>query len=149
MKTVKDLLRVKGYDIWSIAPDATVYEALQLMAAKNIGAVLVMNADDLVGIMSERDYARKVVLKGKSSKDTPVREIMTDRVICVRADQTAEECMAVMTNKRVRHLPVLEGDELIGVISIGDVVKAIISDQEFMIEQLETYITGSPLRKRT
>jgi len=146
MRTVRDLLRGKGYDVWSIGPEASVYEALKLMAEKNIGAVLVMDAGNLVGIMSERDYARKVILKGKSSKDTPVREIMTEKVLCVRPDQTTEECMALMTNKRVRHLPVIEGDRVIGVISIGDVVKAIISDQEFMIEQLANYITGSPTR---
>ncbi len=149
MKTVKDLLRSKGYDIWSIGPDATVYEALQLMANKNVGALLVLDAGNLVGIMSERDYARKVVLKGKSSKDTPVREIMTEKVLCVRTDQTAEECMALMTSKHIRHLPVLEGNRLVGVISIGDVVRAIIEHQEFVIEQLENYIAGSPTRRPT
>ena len=143
MKTVRDLLRVKGHDIWSIAPGAAVYEALQLMAEENIGAVLVMDASNLVGIMSERDYARKVILKGRFSRDTPVREIMTERVVCVRTDQTLEDCMALMTGKHVRHLPALEGNRLVGMISIGDVVKAIISDQEFLIEQLGNYITGS------
>lgn len=147
MKIVKDLLRTKGFDIWSVAPETKVFEALQLMAEKNLGAVLVLDAGNLVGIMSERDYARKVILKGKSSKDTPVREIMTERVIYVRTDMTVAECMALMTDKRIRHLPVLENDRLIGVISIGDVVKSIISDQEFMIEQLENYITGTPLRR--
>ena len=148
MKTVKELLQAKGYDVWTIAPDASVYDALRLMADKNVGAVLVIDGGNLVGILSERDYARKVILEGKSSKHTPVREIMTEKVLCVRTDQTAEECMALMTNKRVRHLPVLEGDCLVGVISIGDVVKAIISEQEFMIEQLENYITGSAFRPR-
>lgn len=148
MKTVRELLQVKGYDIWSVAPDTSVYHALELMADKNIGAVLVMDSGNLVGILSERDYARKVILKGKSSKDTPVREIMTHDVICVRHDQSNEECMALMTNKRVRHLPVLEHGRLIGIISIGDVVKAIISEQEFMIEQLENYITGSVMTRR-
>jgi CBS domain-containing protein len=143
VKTVKDLLQAKGYDIWSIAPDTSVYDALKLMANKNIGAVLVIDASNLVGILSERDYARKIILKEKTSKDTLVREIMTEKVLYVRADRTIEECMALMTNKRVRHLPVLEGDRLIGIISIGDVVKAIISEQEFMIEQLQNYITGS------
>ena len=143
MKTVKELLRVKGYQVWSIGPDATVYEALTLMAEKDVGALLVLDsAGHLVGVLSERDYARKIVLKGKTSRETPVREIMTEKVVWVRPDQTIEECMALMTNKRIRHLPVLEGGRLLGVISIGDVVKDIISEQEFMIEQLENYITG-------
>ena len=142
MKTVKDLLKAKGYDIWAVAPDDSVYDALKLMADKNTGAVLVIQDDNLVGILSERDYARRVIFKGKLPEDTPSWEIMTEKVLCVHPDQTVEECMALMTDKRVRHLPVLEGDQLIGVISIGDVVKAIISEREFMIEQLETYITG-------
>lgn len=142
MKTVKELLKAKGYDIWAVAPEASVYDALKLMADKNTGAVLVIEDDCLVGILSERDYARKVIFKGKLPEDTPVWEIMTEKVLCVRPDQTVEECMALMTNKRVRHLPVLEGDQLIGVISIGDVVKAIISEREFMIGQLENYIMG-------
>ena len=143
MKTVKELLRGKGYQVWSIGPDATVYEALTLMAEKDVGALLVLDsAGHLVGVLSERDYARKIVLKGKTSRETPVREIMTEKVVWVRPDQTIEECMALMTNKRIRHLPVLEGGRLLGVISIGDVVKDIISEQEFMIEQLENYITG-------
>ncbi len=150
MKTVKELLKVKGYDIWAVAPDASVYDALKLMADKNIGAVLVIDASNasagsagvLVGILSERDYARRVILKGRLPKETPAWEIMTEKVLCVHPNQTVEECMALMTDKRVRHLPVLEGDQLIGVISIGDVVKAIISEREFMIEQLEIYITG-------
>jgi CBS domain-containing protein len=142
MKTVRELLQDKGYDIWSVAPDDSVYDALKLMADKNVGAVLVAEAGNLVGILSERDYARKVILKGKTSKDTPVREIMTEKVVYVRPDQTSDECMAVMTDKRVRHLPVIENGQLIGIISIGDVVKEIISHQEFMLEQLENYITG-------
>ena len=142
MTTVADILRTKGHDIWTVAPGATVYEALEVMADKNIGAVLVIDHGKLVGIMSERDYARKVILRGKASKDTPVREIMTGRVAYVHPDRTAEECMALMTNMRIRHLPVLEGERLVGIISIGDVVKAIISDQGFVIEQLEHYITG-------
>ena len=129
MSTVKETLRTKGPEVWSMAPDATVYDALKLMADKNVGAVLVMEANRLVGILSERDYARKVILHGKSSKDTSVREIMTQRVVYVRPEQTTEECMALMTDKRVRHLPVLEDDQVIGVISIGDVVKSIISEQ--------------------
>lgn len=144
MKTVRHLLQAKGYDIWSIAPEVSVFEALKLMADRNVGAVLVIDArGDLVGIFSERDYARKVVLKGKTSRDTPVRDIMTEKVVCVRADQSIEECMALMTGKRIRHLPVLDGGDLVGVISIGDVVKAVISEQEFMIEQLANYITGT------
>jgi CBS domain-containing protein len=143
MSTVREILRDKGCDVWSIAPDATVYEALQRMADKNIGAMLVFDACNLVGILSERDYARKVILHGKSSRDTLVREIMTERVVYVRPEQTAEECMALMTEKRVRHLPVLEGDRVVGVVSIGDVVKSIISEQEFMIDQLERYISGT------
>ena len=143
MKTVQELLRNKGYHIWSIGPDATVYEALTLMAEKDVGALLVLdNAGQLVGILSERDYARKIVLKGKTSRETPVREIMTEKVVWVRPDQTIEECMALMTNKHIRHLPVMEEGRLLGVISIGDVVKDIISEQEFVIEQLENYITG-------
>ena len=146
MSTVKEILRTKGPEVWSMAPDATVYDALALMADKNVGAVLVMDANHLVGILSERDYARKVILHGKSSKDTSVREIMTQRVVYVRPEQTTEECMALMTDKRVRHLPVLEDDQVIGVISIGDVVKSIISEQGFIIEQLERYISGTAYR---
>ena len=143
MSTVRVILRSKGPEVWSMGPDATVYDALKLMADKNVGAVLVMDANRLVGILSERDYARKVILVSKSSKNTPVREIMTQRVVYVRPEQTAEECMALMTDKRVRHLPVLEDDQVIGVISIGDVVKSIISEQGFIIEQLERYISGT------
>lgn len=142
MKTVSQLLQQKGYNIWSIAPDVTVYDALELMADKNIGAVLVMDGENLVGILSERDYARKVILKARFSRDTLVREIMTEKVVCVRPDQSVEECMALMTAKRIRHLPVTEGSKVIGVISIGDAVKAVISEQEFIIEQLENYISG-------
>jgi len=142
MITVRQLLRGKGRDVWHIAPDALVYDALKLMADKEVGALLVLEGADLMGIISERDYARKVILKEKSSMDTPVREIMTQRVITVSPEQTIRECMALMTDKHIRHLPVLENNQLIGVISIGDVVKAIISQQEFMIEQLERYIEG-------
>jgi CBS domain-containing protein len=143
METARDILRVKGYNVWSVAPDTTVLEALELMAAKNVGAVLVLEDDRLVGIMSERDYARKVILLGKTSKDTRVSEIMTSRVLYVSADQTIQECLALMTEKRIRHLPVMEGDRVIGVVSIGDVGRAIIADQQFMLDQLEHYITGS------
>jgi CBS domain-containing protein len=143
MKTVRELLRNKGYHVYSIGPDATVYEALTLMAEKDVGALLVLDsAGQLVGILSERDYARKIVLKGKTSRETPVREIMTEKVLWVRPDQTIEECMALMTNKHIRHLPVMEEGRLLGVVSIGDVVKDIISEQEFVIAQLENYITG-------
>ena len=142
MKTVRELLQAKGYDIWSIAPDETVYEALELMAEKNVGALMVIDADKLVGILSERDYARKVILKGRFSRETPVREIMTERVTYACPDDTIEECMALMAEMRLRHLPVFEGGRLIGVVSIGDVGKAIISDQKFVIEQL----TGRTLR---
>jgi CBS domain-containing protein len=143
METVRSILQRKGRDVWSVAPGATVFEALELMAAKNIGAVLVLDGGRLLGIMSERDYARKVILLGKTSKDTPVSEIMTSRVVYISADLTIQECMALMTEKRIRHLPVLEGDQVIGVVTIGDVGRAIISDQQYMLEQLEHYITGS------
>jgi signal-transduction protein with cAMP-binding, CBS, and nucleotidyltransferase domain len=148
MSTVRDILRSKGHDVWSIGCDMTVYDALKLMADKNIGAVLVMDAGRLEGIISERDYARKVILKGKSAEDTSVGEIMTRRVVYVYPEQKTEECMALMTDKRVRHLPVLEDEQVIGVVSIGDVVKSIISQQEFLIEQLEHYITGAPYQSR-
>lgn len=142
MKTVRDILREKGYDVWSVAADATVYEALRVMAEKNIGAVLVLEQGKLAGILSERDYARKVILQGRSSLSTPVKEIMTQQVFYVRPDQTIEECMALMTDRRIRHLPVLEDNRLIGVISIGDVVKAIVLEQKVTIQQYENYILG-------
>ena len=143
MVVVRQVLQTKGYAIWSISPDASVYDALKLMADKEIGALLVLNGQKLVGIISERDYARKVILKGKSSIDTPVKEIMVKEVISVHPEQPIEECMALMTEKHVRHLPVCEDDRLLGIVSIGDIVKAIISQQEFMIEQLERYIEGA------
>jgi CBS domain-containing protein len=143
MTTVSQLLQAKGSDVWSVMPGTSVYDALALMAEKNIGALLVLDGDELAGIFSERDYARKVVLRGKSSKDTPVSQIMTSKVVCVRPDQSIEECMALMTDKRIRHLPVLEDNRVTGVISVGDVVKAVISEQSFIIEQLENYITGA------
>jgi len=142
MKTVTQLLRAKGHDVLSVSPETSVFEALEVMAERNVGALLVLEENRLVGIFSERDYARKVILKGKASKDTPVREIMTSHVLYVRPEQTVDECMALMTDKHVRHLPVLEEDRLVGVISIGDVVKSIIAEQEFIIEQLQNYITG-------
>jgi CBS domain-containing protein len=140
MKTVRDLLTGKGEAVYSVPPSATVYDALGVMAEKGIGAVLVVDGDRLVGILSERDYARQVVLKGKASKDTPVRDIMTPNVICVSPDRTMEECMAIMTDRRCRHLPVLVEGKVRGILSIGDVVKAVISEKQFEIEQLTSYI---------
>jgi signal-transduction protein with cAMP-binding, CBS, and nucleotidyltransferase domain len=142
MQTVRDLLGKKGGQLWAVSPNSSVYDALQLMADKNIGAVLVCEGTRLLGILSERDYARQVILKGKTSKDTPVREIMTTRVVCVAPERTIEDCMALMTDKRIRHLPVLADGKLIGVLSIGDVVKALISEKQFLIEQLESYISS-------
>ena len=143
MQTVKQLLDAKGHQIWSIAPDATVFDAIHRMAEKEVGALLVMEGTTLVGIISERDYARKVILQGKASQATCVREIMTDQVICTHLDQRVEECMALMTEKRIRHLPVLGGEsEVVGIISIGDLVKSIIAEQQFVIAQLEHYISG-------
>lgn len=142
MMTVRQLLERKGSDIWSIKPDSSVYEAIEMMADKGIGALLVVKDDELVGIVSERDYARKVILKGRSSKGTPVKDIMTKRVLFVPPDRSLDECMALMSEKRIRHLPVMEDERLIGVFSSGDVIKAIISEQEYIIEQLESYIKG-------
>lgn len=142
MKIVKHILKEKGQRLWSVGPDTMVIEALKLMAEKEVGALLVLDGGKLVGIMSERDYARKVILKGKSSLDTPVREIMTAKVFFIRPAQTVEECMALMTDKHIRHLPVMEGDKVVGVISIGDLVKATIEEKDFLIKQLENYITG-------
>jgi CBS domain-containing protein len=140
MKTVRDLLAGKGDAVYSVTPSATVYEALGVMAERGIGAVLVLEQDRLVGILSERDYARQVVLKGKASKDTPVRDIMTTSVVYVTPERTVEECMAIMTNRRCRHLPVVVDRRVTGVLSIGDVVKALISEKQFEIEQLTSYI---------
>ena len=142
LRKIKDLLDEKGREIWSISPDSTVYDAMKLMADKEIGSLAVLEDGRLVGLISERDYARNVILKGRSSKDTPVREIMERRPVCATPDESVEESMAVMTDRRTRHLPVIEGDKLVGIISIGDLVKAIISDQEFTIEQLVNYISG-------
>jgi CBS domain-containing protein len=142
MKRVKDVLEVKGNDVWSIEPGASVYNAMKLMADKEVGALMVIEGTELVGIISERDYARKVILEGRSSRTTQVREIMTSRLVYAEPEQNIEECMVVMTERRVRHLPVIDGGRLIGVISIGDLVKSIITEQRFIIEQLERYISG-------
>ena len=143
MKTVRQMLGGKGYTVHTIGPEAPVFEALQKMADEDVGALVVVEHGEVVGLLSERDYARKVILQGKSSKETPVRDIMSRRVVCVSSQQRMDSCMALMTEKRVRHLPVLENEQLAGVISIGDVVKAIIEDQQFTIEQLEHYIRGT------
>ena len=143
MKTVKELLAAKGAMVCTVAPDATVLAALKAMAEKEIGALVVLEDGRVVGVISERDYARKVVLKGKVSKNTPVREIMA-QPLAVHPGQSVEECMAMMTNKRVRHLPVLDDGRLVGIVSIGDLVKNIISDQNFLIQNLEEYIGGAP-----
>lgn len=140
MKTVQQLLESKRHGVASVAPETSVLDALRLMAEKEIGAVLVLDGESLAGIFSERDYARKVVLQGKASKDTPVREIMTEKVVCVRPEQTIEDCMGLMTDKRIRHLPVLQNRKVIGVVSIGDVVKEMLVEKEFVIKQLESYI---------
>lgn len=142
MKSVRDILQSKGNRVWSITPDATVYDALKTMAEKNVGALVVLEEGQVVGIMSERDYARKVILLGKSSREIPVREIMSKTVFYVHPDQNIQDCMERMTDKRIRHLPVIDGDSLAGIVSIGDVVKEIIADQESTIRYLENYITG-------
>jgi len=142
MKKVQDVLGVKGRDVWSISATASVFDALKLMAEKEIGALVVLEGRKIVGIISERDYARKVILYGRSSPTTLVSEIMTTQVAYTQLDQNIEECMHIMTERRIRHLPVMGNDQLIGIISIGDLVKAIISEQKFMIEQLERYITS-------
>jgi CBS domain-containing protein len=142
MPTVRHVLAQKGRDVHQIHPDASVLDALRIMAKFDIGSLVVLEDGNLVGIVTERDYARKIVLKGRTSPATRVREIMSARVICARLDQAVEECMAVMTAKAVRHLPVLEDNDVVGIVSIGDMVKSIIADQKFMIEQLEHYIQG-------
>lgn len=141
MTLVRQLLSTKGSTVYAVAPDASVYDAIAIMAHRGIGALLVMEADEVLGVISERDYARKVILQDRASKSTPVREIMTTRVVSGQPDQTIEECMALMTEKRIRHLPIMEDGRLTGIISIGDLVKAIIADQQFVIEQLESYIS--------
>jgi CBS domain-containing protein len=141
--TVRDVLKRKGQDVWSITPDTTVYRAIEVMADKHIGALLVIVNEELVGIVSERDYARKVVLKGRSSKETRVEEIMTSPVISVEPQHMVDECMRIVTDNRIRHLPVTENGKVIGIVSIGDLVNWIISAQHQTIQQLQDYITGN------
>lgn len=141
MRSVRGILKAKGNSVWSVGPDDSVLDALRIMADKGVGALLVLDAGRVKGIFSERDYARKGILMGRASKDTPVKEIMTERVVYVTPSQTLEECLALMTDKRIRHLPVMDGEELMGVVSIGDLVKGIIDHQKFLIEQLEYYVS--------
>ncbi|HSB49346.1 MAG TPA: CBS domain-containing protein [Burkholderiales bacterium] len=140
MKTLKQLLDAKGREVHTVAPEARVFDALKLMADKSVGALIVMEGGRIAGVISERDYARKVILHGGSIHELPVRDIMTSKVITVHPDQTVEECMALMTERRIRHLPVTEGERLIGVLSIGDLVKEVIAEQQQTIRQLESYI---------
>jgi len=142
MNTIQELLNNKGSEIFSVQIDAPVIEALHLLAEKSIGALIVLEGERLAGILSERDYARRVILQGRTSSDTKVKEIMTSHVVCARPDQKIEECLAIMSEKRVRHLPILENKQLAGMVSIGDLVKAIIAEQKFQIEQMEHYISG-------
>ncbi len=142
--TINEILGTKGTSVWSVSPNANVYDAIELMAAKNIGALLVTENEKLVGIMSERDYTRKVALKGKSSKQTPVREILSGKIVSVGPSQTVEDCMRLMTDHHIRHLPVLDGEKILGIVSIGDLVNWTISAQHATINQLQTYISGVP-----
>ncbi len=142
MKTVRHILDAKGSDVFSVAPSDTVYDAVRHMADKGVGALIVLDSDKLVGIVTERDYARKLVLEGKSSRDTSVADVMTRKVLCVTPERTVDECMALMTDKRARHLPVLDHKRVVGVVSIGDLVKAVISEQQILIDQLQHYIAG-------
>ncbi|HEY0309841.1 MAG TPA: CBS domain-containing protein [Luteimonas sp.] len=142
MRSVRQLLEAKAPEVFAIGPDDPVVDAIRLMADKRIGALLVMQGGKLVGIVSERDYARKVVLQGKSSRDTPVRDIMTAEVMTVGLDDTAEHCMQLVTNRRIRHLPVMDGGHVLGVVSIGDLVRAVIEDQQVELDQLQRYIAG-------
>src|SRR5262249_39436384 len=143
MTAIRQILDHKGHQVWSVHPDDTVYDAIEMMADKDVGALVVLDASKIVGIVTERDYARNVFLKGRASPQTLVGEIMARDVICVEPDKSIEDCMAIMTAKRVRHLPVIGGGELLGIVSIGDLVKSIISEREFVIEQLEHYIRGA------
>jgi CBS domain-containing protein len=142
MRLVSQILQSKGHDVWFVGPQTTVFDAVKLMSEKGVGALLVMENKKMVGIITERDYARKVILAGKSSRQTPVKGIMTKRVLWVAPERTVEECMALMTDKRVRHLPVVDNTRVVGMVSIGDLVKAIIAEQQIIIDQLQNYITG-------
>jgi len=142
MRTVRHLLEAKAPEVFAIGPNAPVLDAIKLMADKRIGALLVMDAGRLVGIVSERDYARKVVLQGRSSKATPVRDIMTAEVMTVGLNDSADRCMQLVTDRRIRHLPVLDGDAVLGVVSIGDLVKAVIEDEQLELDQLQRYIAS-------
>jgi CBS domain-containing protein len=148
VRNVRDILREKGAAVYSISPDATVYDALKLMAEKNVGALVVFDQDRIVGMISERDYARKIVLRNKFSRETKVKEIMTAEIIIVTPAVDLEQCMRLMTERRLRHLPVVEKDRMVGIISIGDIVKGIIEHQEFIIGQLESYIKGLPVKRQ-
>ena len=142
MKTANDILESKGHEIWSVRPDDTVFDAVKQMADKEAGSLLVMDGDQLVGIVTERDYARKIILEGKSSRETTVSEVMTRKVLCATPERTVDECMALMTDSRTRHLPVVDHKRVVGVVSIGDLVKAMISEQQMLIDQLQHYISG-------
>jgi len=141
---IREILSHKGSTVWSVTPDSTVLEAIQMMADKNVGALLVTKEGRLLGVLSERDYTRKIVLKGRSSKDTPVRDILSGHVVSASPDHTVDDCLRLMTEHRIRHLPVMDGAKILGVISIGDLVNCVISAQSSTIQQLETYITGYP-----
>ena len=142
MKSVKDILDSKGHDVCSVHADSSVFNAVKMMAEKSVGSLLVMDGDRLIGIVTERDYARKIILEGKSSRESTVAEVMTRKVLCVAPERTIDECMALMTDKRARHLPVVDHKRVIGVVSIGDLVKAMISEQQILIDQLQHYISG-------
>lgn len=141
-RTLADLLEKKGKAIFSIAPDATVFDAIKIMAERGVGALLVTEGEKLVGVLSERDYARRVILEGRASRETPVREIMTSRVVYGRPEQSVDDAMAIMTEKKFRHLPVMKDGKLIGIVTLGDAVKELLSEKQFIIEQLENYISG-------
>jgi CBS domain-containing protein len=140
MRLVREILQSKGHNVWCIRPEAFVFDAVKMMSEKSVGALLVMEGEKMVGIITERDYARKVILAGKSSKQAQVKDIMTQRVLWVAPERTIEECMALMTDKKVRHLPVVENTKVVGIVSIGDLVKAIIAEQQVIIDQLQNYI---------
>lgn len=145
MRLVQDILNAKGHDVFHVGPQATIFDAMQLMADNSIGSLLVMEKDKPIGIVTERDYARKVALEGRSSREALVSEIMSTKVLCVSPERSVEDCMALMTDKRARHLPVVDHKSVVGMISIGDLVKAVIAEQKFMIDQLHDYITGTHL----